>query len=58
MKTGERRYRCQFFYSVYEQYGTGISEFHDIGECVTTLLRVQSDHERDKSMFGFSNKTN
>lgn len=53
VKAGERP-----FYSMYEQYGTGISEFHDIGECATTFLRVQSDHERGKSMFGVSNKTN
>ena len=49
-KTGAGEYHCQFFYSVREQYGTGIPRYHDIVECVTTLLRVQADHERDRRM--------
>jgi hypothetical protein len=44
-KSGEERYRCQFFYSVRHQYGTGIDEFDNIGDCVTTLLKMQADHE-------------
>lgn len=47
-KTGDGRYRCQFFYSVREQYGTGIEEYNDIGECITALLQVQADHERSR----------
>jgi hypothetical protein len=43
-KTGEQTYRNQFFYSVRDQYGTGRSEYTDLGECVTTLLQVQADH--------------
>ena len=39
-------YRCQFFYSEAEQYGTGKDEYKDLRECVMTLLQVQSDHER------------
>jgi hypothetical protein len=42
-KTGEGRYRAQFFYNVREQYGTGVDEFGDISECVTTLLQTQAD---------------
>ncbi|MHB1529129.1 MAG: hypothetical protein ACYDDA_04510 [Acidiferrobacteraceae bacterium] len=49
-KVGEGRYRCQFFYSVSEQYGTGRDVYDDLTECVTTLLQVQSDHERDRLM--------
>jgi hypothetical protein len=45
-KTGEERYRCQFFYSETEQFGTGHDEYDDIEKCVVTLLQVQSDHER------------
>lgn len=45
-KAGENRYRCQFFYSDAEQYGTGREEYDDLGTCVLTLLQVQSDHER------------
>lgn len=45
-KIGEERYRCQFFYSATEQFGTGHEEYDDIEKCVVTLLQVQSDHER------------
>ena len=37
---------CQFFYSETEQYGTGHDEYNSLGDCVLTLLQVQSDHER------------
>ncbi|NIR60490.1 MAG: hypothetical protein GWO02_13745 [Gammaproteobacteria bacterium] len=47
-KTGEGRYRCQFFYGVNEQYGTGVHEYNDLSECVVTLLRVQADHALDR----------
>jgi hypothetical protein len=45
-KTGENRYRSQFFYSDADQYGTGHIEYNDLENCVKTLLQVQSDHER------------
>lgn len=45
IKTGDRRYRCQFYYRLYQQYGTGVEEFDDLAECVVTLLQVQADHE-------------
>lgn len=45
-KVAESRYRCQFFYSEAEQFGTGIEEYDDLKTCVLTLLQVQSDHER------------
>lgn len=45
-KLGERRYRAQFFYSVYERYGTGREEWDDIAECVVTLLHLQQEHAR------------
>jgi hypothetical protein len=40
------RYRPQFFYRGYEQFGTGREAFDDIGDCVTAVLQVQADHER------------
>ena len=43
-KTGERRYRCQFFYRGYQQYGTGIHEYDDLAECAVSLLQAQADH--------------
>ena len=47
LKSGEDRYRCQFFYSTTQQYGTGRNEFDDISDCVVTVLRVQADHEKE-----------
>ena len=48
-KTGEGVYRCQFFYSEAEQFGTGRSEYRDLDECVMTLLQVQSAHARQRA---------
>ena len=48
-KVADGRYRCQFFYSDADQYGTGHEEYSDLETCVTTLLQVQSDHERQFS---------
>lgn len=45
-KVAADRFRCQFFYSASEQFGTGRAEYDDLENCVTTLLQVQSDHER------------
>jgi hypothetical protein len=47
MKTGEDHYRCQFFYSTYQQYGTGRAEYNDLLDCVVAVLRAQADHEKD-----------
>jgi len=43
-KTGDRRYRCLFYYRLYQQNGTGIPEYDDLTECVVSLLQVQADH--------------
>lgn len=48
-KTGDGLYRCQFFYSDAEHFGTGRDEFRDLDECVMTLLQVQSDHARQRA---------
>jgi hypothetical protein len=45
LKTGTDRFRSQFFYSVREQYGTGIEEYDNITDCVLTLLKLQADQE-------------
>jgi hypothetical protein len=47
-KTSEDCYRCQFFYSDDEQYGTGRTEFDELAECVSLLLKLQADHERQR----------
>ncbi|MCP3868672.1 MAG: hypothetical protein GY703_11365 [Gammaproteobacteria bacterium] len=44
-KTGTRKYRSQFFYRLYQQYGTGKLDYSDIAECVVSLLQAQADHE-------------
>ena len=44
-KVGADRFPAQFFYRGYQQYGTGKSEFDNIGACAVTLLQVQADHE-------------
>ena len=50
-KVGDGRYRTMFFYPAEvqgEQYGTGRPEYDDLLECVTTALRLQADHEKDR----------
>lgn len=47
-KVAENRYRSQFYYSITEQYGVG-RDFDDLAECVTATLRLQADHEKDRS---------
>ncbi len=44
-KTAHLRFRCQFFYTDADHYGTGQEEYTDLRRCVLTLLRVQADHE-------------
>ncbi|HJP25700.1 MAG TPA: hypothetical protein QF550_00070 [Arenicellales bacterium] len=47
-KTPGERFRCQFFYSTNDHYGTGKDEYDNLEECVTTLLQVQADHENQR----------
>lgn len=49
VKTGTDRFRCQFYYRGYEQYGTGKFEYDNIGDCVVTLLQVQADHAHKRA---------
>jgi hypothetical protein len=46
IKIAQSRYTAQFFYSETTQFGTGKPSFDNLGDCVITLLQVQSDHER------------
>ncbi|MEN8178266.1 MAG: hypothetical protein ABFS39_06545 [Pseudomonadota bacterium] len=43
-KTGDSKYRSQFFYRGYQQYGTGVHEYDDLTECIVSLLQTQADH--------------
>jgi hypothetical protein len=47
-KVADSRYRCQFFYTEADHYGTGKEEYQGLHTCVVTLLQVQSDHERQQ----------
>ena len=47
-KVAQDRYRCQFFYSDLDHYGTGHEEYADLWLCVQTLLRLQADHESQR----------
>jgi hypothetical protein len=48
-KTGEQRFRCQFFYSENEVFGTGHEFYDNLGDCVTNLLQIQADHHGTRS---------
>lgn len=45
VKLGKSKFRSQFFYRGFQQYGTGHQIFDDIGNCVITTLQIQADHE-------------
>ena len=47
-KIADSRFRCQFYYNEVQQFGTGKDVYDSLGDCVLTLLQVQSDHERDR----------
>ena len=40
IRSGLNRFRCQFFYTPHDQYGTGQEEYDSLEQCVTTLLQV------------------
>jgi hypothetical protein len=42
-KTGDGRYRSMFFWRIRDRFSTGREEYDDIGDCVTTLLKMQAD---------------
>lgn len=47
-KTGDSRFRCQFYYTDAEQFGTGELEYDNLGDCVISLLQVQAKHETER----------
>ncbi len=49
IKTAKNAYRSQFFYRPHEQFGTGIKEYDNIGDCVIALLKAQEEHEAAQS---------
>lgn len=47
-KTGDSRFRCQFYYTDAEQFGTATTEYDNLGDCVIDLLQVQAKHEAER----------
>ncbi|MEW6165209.1 MAG: hypothetical protein AB1642_09125 [Pseudomonadota bacterium] len=47
-KTGDSRFRCQFYYTDAEQFGTQQTEYDSLGDCVIDLLQVQAKHEEER----------
>ena len=50
IRSGLKRFRCQFFYTPHDQYDTSREEYDSLEQCVTTLLEVQAHHERDHGL--------
>ena len=48
-KVGDQRFRCQFFYSENEIFGTGRDVYDNLGDCVTNLLQLQADHHATRA---------
>lgn len=48
IKQGPHSYRPQFFYKVTDEYGTGVSEYSDMADCIIALLQVQADHHSER----------
>ena len=44
IKQGPHAYRPHFFYEVTEVYGTGVDEYADMANCITSLLQTQANH--------------
>jgi len=47
-KTGDSRFRCQFYYTDAEQFGTDEKEFDNLGDCTLKLLQLQAKHEEER----------
>ena len=50
IRSGLDRFRCQFFYTPHDQYGTGREKYDALEQCVTTLLQLPAGHERNHSL--------
>jgi len=48
LKTGMFGFRAQFFYTPHEQFDTGIDEYNALVPCVSALLEVQAEHEKQR----------
>jgi len=48
IKTGMFGFRAQFFYTPHEQFDTGVDEYNALAQCVSTVLEVQAEHEKQR----------
>ena len=47
-KTGDSRFRSQFYYTDAEQFGTSQLEYDNLGDCLIDVLQVQDKHETER----------
>jgi hypothetical protein len=50
VKIGPKRFRAYFYYHPEHQLGTGIDSYDEIGDCVISVLQVESDHMRKQKI--------
>ena len=55
VKSGEKEFRCQFYYREHEQFGTGRDTYDEVGDCVLDLLQAHADHELNRNPNKISN---
>ncbi len=50
VKLDIKRYRAYFYYHPEHQLSTGIDGYNEIGDCVISVLQVESDHLRQQKI--------
>lgn len=50
VKLGPKRFRAYFYYHPEHQLGTGIESYDELGECMISVLQVESDHMRKQKI--------
>lgn len=50
VKLGPKRFRAYFYYHPEYQLGTGIDNYDELGECMISVLQVESDHMRKQKI--------
>jgi hypothetical protein len=50
VKLGPKCFRAYFYYHPEHQLGTGIDSYDELGECMISVLQVESDHMRKQKI--------
>lgn len=50
VKLGAKRFRAYFYYHPEHQLGAGIDSHDEIGDCIISVLQVESDHLRKQKI--------